>query len=146
MTTTRILLLLIAILTVACASATKPSKVTFVPTVGTSQDVARPGYHLMWDYPTPDLAAHNLSHFNVQYDSDPLRNVGLPQDSQTSTLTSYKDPLPPMVAGPHIVKVQACNPYECGDWSSTLKFVFSIRPGAPQGPRIIVVPPPPPLY
>lgn len=102
------------------------------PLLAQTPPVAIPNSALAWDYDDADLAVGPVTLFLVCLDGQPTANcaqvpisVGVAGTVAGQKVYTWK--LPPLLAGPHVVSVQACTAAAaaCSNGAS-LKFTFQV--------------------
>lgn len=89
---------------------------------------------VQWDYATLDVQTGAITRYEVQIDSRPWVNTGLPP---LAAKYQYALPSVALTIGLHKVLVRACNVAECGPETSGLVSIIPVVPGAPRNLQFV---------
>ena len=103
------------------------------PTIG-------PADALGFDYLDTDLTTSQVNNFQVQWDSGPWVNLGIPPNAVYGDTVAggktYKV-IPSFTSGSHTMAIHACNTAGCGVASAPFPFVVGVVPNPPTNVRKI---------
>ena len=94
-----------------------------------------------WDFSDANLAAAQVTRFEISVDGGPFTTVGLPAafvNAQTGPgMMSYSSPVGALTQGNHTFTVRPCNAQLCGDPQLPFAFVFVVKPVTATNLRIV---------
>jgi hypothetical protein len=77
--------------------------------------VVLPGQSLKWNFNAAELAVGPVVRFELQVDTNPWTDVGLPNATPVSGDVEYSTALPAMTPGLHTLNLRACSVDICGN-------------------------------